>query len=272
MPIKSFWRSSKIAHNSLIWGLLRRDIGLPGSNNANRKLCHRDISPGNILLNEHFMGKVADVGLGKPIADESRIRQSIASSVLESNVTGKVGTAGYRCHIYEGFPSYAFGPECDMFSFGAVMVSVITGTFSGIGTTDDDREQLHGDERSFYHRYIKPEHGEAPRDLLRDVDPCLDGNQEDLRRLCNLAKACLSSNVDIANGRPRSGFRVERPSARDAVLILQPISSRSRFDLDNSEEGLRITSSGSSAGVCYVCSERRDGASCGNHFLCLQCL
>lgn len=79
-----------------------------------RKLLHRDIKPGNILIDEHGDAKLADFGLAQTIRE------------ITTRVTGKTssGTPAYMS------PQQMFGqdhPSNDVYSFAATMYHVFAG-------------------------------------------------------------------------------------------------------------------------------------------------
>lgn len=82
---------------------------------AHRSFIHRDLKPSNVLLNDDFRAKVSDFGLVK-LAPEG---------TLHSVETRLAGTFGYLA------PEYAVTgrvtTKADVFSFGVVMMELITG-------------------------------------------------------------------------------------------------------------------------------------------------
>ncbi|CAI5494798.1 unnamed protein product [Closterium sp. Naga37s-1] len=81
------------------------------------KFVHRDIKPANILLDKRMQAKVADFGLVKLLGGTS-----MAASEASTRV---VGTLGYMDPEY--YESQMASPAADVYSFGMVMLVVVTG-------------------------------------------------------------------------------------------------------------------------------------------------
>ncbi|KAI9079234.1 hypothetical protein K1719_038839 [Acacia pycnantha] len=78
-------------------------------------IVHRDVKSKNILLNEHFRGKIADFGLSKIFPDEDDTHM----------YTRIAGTPGYLDPAY--YKSNKLNEKSDVYSFGIVLLEIITG-------------------------------------------------------------------------------------------------------------------------------------------------
>ncbi|RDX71291.1 LRR receptor-like serine/threonine-protein kinase IOS1, partial [Mucuna pruriens] len=82
---------------------------------CNPPIVHRDVKSKNILLNENFRGKLADFGLSKIFPDEGDTHMT----------TVVAGTPGYLDPEYNR--SHRLKEKSDVFSFGIVLLEIITG-------------------------------------------------------------------------------------------------------------------------------------------------
>ena len=94
-----------------------------------RKILHRDLKPGNILITSKEVAKLLDFGLAKLTGEE----EADATRTIEGTV---LGTAAYMApEQAQGKPADA---RSDVFSFGAVLYEMLSGTrvFGGNSTAE----------------------------------------------------------------------------------------------------------------------------------------
>jgi O-acetyl-ADP-ribose deacetylase (regulator of RNase III) len=109
------------------WTLTRKRIVLLGVASGmmfmhKHRFIHRDLKPGNILLDDHFEPKIADFGLSKPVEAGATYNQSVYG-----------GTPVFMAP--EIFAEAAFDFKVDVYAFAVVMYVVLTGLDPFPGTT-----------------------------------------------------------------------------------------------------------------------------------------
>ncbi|KAG6498371.1 calmodulin-binding receptor-like cytoplasmic kinase 3 [Zingiber officinale] len=140
---------------------------------AERTIIHRDVKSSNILLTESYRAKVSDFGFAK----------SGPTDADQTHISTKVkGTAGYLDPEY--LRTYQLTPKSDVFSFGILLIEII----SGRRPVDLKRN---ADERITV-RWAFRKHNEG--NVQEILDPMLDEkvDEEVIRKMLDLAFECAA--------------------------------------------------------------------------------
>ncbi|KAL2533356.1 Protein kinase protein with adenine nucleotide alpha hydrolase-like domain [Abeliophyllum distichum] len=81
-------------------------------------LVHRDLKPGNILLDRNFVSKISDVGLARLVPP------NVADSVTQYHMTSAAGTFCYIDPEYQ--QTGMLGIKSDVYSLGVMLLQIIT--------------------------------------------------------------------------------------------------------------------------------------------------
>src|SRR6266567_3201550 len=89
-----------------------------------RGVLHRDIKPGNILLNDRSEPLVSDFGLAKLLDGNNDLTRSLTT----------FGTAGFIAPEQAGDAAVDLTPAADVYSLGAVLFNVLAGRLPFLGS------------------------------------------------------------------------------------------------------------------------------------------
>ncbi|XP_048324568.2 U-box domain-containing protein 34-like [Ziziphus jujuba] len=81
-------------------------------------LVHRDLKPANILLDQHYVSKISDVGLARLVPP------SVADNVTQYRLTAAAGTFCYIDPEYQ--QTGMLGVKSDIYSLGVILLQIIT--------------------------------------------------------------------------------------------------------------------------------------------------
>ncbi|KAH7443223.1 hypothetical protein KP509_02G026400 [Ceratopteris richardii] len=152
-------------------------------------LCHRDIKSSNILLDQHFVAKLADFGLAHAT--------STAPSTYEQVSTDVRGTPGYLDPEY--VITRQLTVKSDIYSYGVLLLELITGR----AAVQDNRNLV-----AWAQPYLS--NSDTNSRLVFLVDPALNSsyNTEELRSFARLVRMCTHKEAK------------SRPSIRQVLAFL----------------------------------------------------
>ncbi|XP_071691787.1 proline-rich receptor-like protein kinase PERK4 [Rutidosis leptorrhynchoides] len=181
---------------------------------CNPRIIHRDIKAANILIDNHYEAKVADFGLAKLSAEENT---HVSTRVM--------GTFGYVAPEYASTGKLT--EKSDVFSFGVVLLELITGRKAVEFDSEDDTLL----------DWASPVLMQVSEGGSFDeiVDPRLEGNynRNEMHRMVSCAIACLQHSAK------------KRPKMSQIVRVLEGDVSMDDLNKANKTASDTNSSSGS---------------------------
>jgi serine/threonine protein kinase len=128
-----------------------------------RGVLHRDIKPGNILLNDRGEPLISDFGLAKLLDGDNDLTRSLTT----------FGTAGFIAPEQAGHAAVDFTPAADVYSLGAVLFNVLAGRPPFLGSNPVSVIRQASETEAPKLRSLVPSHD---RDLETICARCLERN------------------------------------------------------------------------------------------------
>lgn len=176
--------------------------GLAYLHNRDPRIIHRDVKASNILLDRNFQAKVSDFGLARLI------------DPAKTHVTTFIaGTKAYIAPEYQ--KSLRLTVKCDVYSYGIVLLELLTGKDPSMGRNFD------------IIAWVNRRMGSSPDFFdVRMIDPCdKDANNEAMTKALHLALECTKTSPH------------QRPTMDEVVKRLKSLQKHPNPPVDPMEEG-----------------------------------
>ncbi|XP_068640495.1 proline-rich receptor-like protein kinase PERK3 [Aristolochia californica] len=191
--------ASALRHGELSWDHRVRiavDVAEGLAYLHSTRVVHRDVKPGNVLLTENGEAKLSDLGVSKVVPSEM--------THVSTEVKGTLGYLDPDC-----FPAGQVSEASDVYSFGIVLLELVTGRRAVQATASGGAESIVQCAREV----VETIEGGGEPEMEKIMDPRLGKETEpgSIREVFNLACRCVRS------------FRHERPETGEVLGVLRKV-------------------------------------------------
>ncbi|XP_015697519.1 tyrosine-protein kinase JAK2-like isoform X1 [Oryza brachyantha] len=170
--------------------------GLMFLHELKRPIIHLDLKPGNVLLDDNMMPKIADFGLSRLLGEDKTRTRTLTV----------VGSRGYIA------PEYCYSGEIstksDIFSLGVLIIEIVTGLKVDSSSQDISSQEFIGNVRKNWSKmpHIASNYRLLDANCLQQVKRCID-----------IALSCVEKNP---KDRPSIGEIVDRLNCKKGQTII----------------------------------------------------